>query len=156
MENHLEFIILKPAERSELMELLLLADESESVIESYIREGEMFKILINQKLAGVILFVFHSQNEVELKNMALLPTFQGQGTGREVIEQLVKYYRGKGYQKMIVGTANSSIGNIVFYQKAGFRMSAIRKDYFADYPETITENGIRALDMILLERKLDG
>jgi hypothetical protein len=29
-----------------------------------------------------------------------------------------------------VGTSNASIGNIAFYQKCGFRMERVRKDYF--------------------------
>lgn len=41
-----------------------------------------------------------------------------------------------------------------FYQKSGFRMLGIRRDYFADYPEPIIENGIRGLDMVLFERQL--
>lgn len=36
--------------------LLLIADESEDVVNSYIGEGEMFSIHYNDQLAGVILF----------------------------------------------------------------------------------------------------
>ena len=55
---------------------------------------------------------------------------------------------------MIVGTANSSIDNIAFYQKLGFRMAEIKRDFFKAYPTPIFENGIRALDMIVFEKEL--
>lgn len=155
MARQLDILQVAPKERKELMELLLLADESESIIERYIREGEMFKILFNHKLIGVVHFVFHHRkNSVELKNMALLPSYQGKGIGREVIERMVSHYADEAYDKMIVGTANSSIGNIIFYQKAGFRIAEVRKNFFEDYPKPIVEQGIRALDMLVFERFL--
>ena len=55
---------------------------------------------------------------------------------------------------MIVGTANSSIDNIAFYQKLGFRMAEIKRDFFKAYPTPIFENGIIALDMIVFEKEL--
>lgn len=55
---------------------------------------------------------------------------------------------------MLVGTANSSIGNLAFYQKCGFRLCGIRRDFFLSYPQPIWENGIRALDMVMFERDL--
>lgn len=55
---------------------------------------------------------------------------------------------------MIVGTANSSIGNLAFYQKVGFRITEVKKDFFSKYPEPIFENGIQALDMIMFEKNL--
>jgi hypothetical protein len=50
---------------------------------------------------------------------------------------------------MVVGTGNSSIGNIIFYQKCGFRMDHVRKDYFWYYREPVFENGLRVRDMLV-------
>jgi hypothetical protein len=55
---------------------------------------------------------------------------------------------------MIVGTTNSSIDNIAFYQKLGFRMAEIKRDFFKAYLTPIFENGIRALDKIVFKKEL--
>ncbi|PLT28420.1 GNAT family N-acetyltransferase [Peribacillus deserti] len=140
-------------ERTDYAKYLLLADEDENIVNGYLLEGEMFSIRIQGKLAGAILFVFQDET-VELKNIALLPESRGKGIGKEIMRFFIQHYRKEGYLKMEVGTANSSIGNIAFYQKAGFRISRIVKDFFLQYGERIFENGIQAVDMIMFERKL--
>ncbi|MCH6269112.1 GNAT family N-acetyltransferase, partial [Neobacillus citreus] len=104
--------------------------------------------------AGVMLFTFHPDHVVEIKNMAISEKYQGMGIGKMAIKESFEVYRSRGFNKMIVGTANSSIANLAFYQKAGFRMSEIKKDFFKKYPDPIYENGIRALDMVLFEKNL--
>ncbi|MDP4550121.1 GNAT family N-acetyltransferase [Alkalihalobacillus macyae] len=103
-------------------------------------------------MAGVVLFTYHPKQVVELKNIALKPEFRGRGLGKFVITEVFNRYKRKEINKIIVGTANSSIGNLVFYQKVGFRMSEIKKDFFKEYPEPIYENGLRALDMVMFEK----
>ncbi|GAE37515.1 acetyltransferase [Halalkalibacter akibai JCM 9157] len=75
--------------------------------------------------------------------------------GKKIIAEAIQLYRLKNYKKMIVGTANSSIANIAFYQKAGFRLTEIKKGFFDKYPVAIYEDGIRAQDMIMFEKYLD-
>lgn len=89
-----------------------------------------------------------------MKNIALDGASRGKGIGRALIEDGIFRYTALGFRRMVVGTANSSIGNLAFYQKCGFRMSHIRRDFFLSYPEPIWENGIRAIDMVMFERGL--
>lgn len=140
--------------RKSFTDFLLLADESEEVINQYIYEGEMYSILLNGDTAGVVLFVFHPGDTVEIKNIALAPEFRGKGTGKKVIEAGCRLYKEKGFQRMIVGTANSSISNLAFYQKAGFRIAEIRRGFFNNYPEPVFEDGIKAEDMVVFAREL--
>ena len=56
--------------------------------------------------------------------------------------------------RLTVGTANSSLDAIRFYQKAGFRMSGVNRGSFDAYPEPIWEDGLRARDMIMFELAL--
>ncbi|WP_456274559.1 GNAT family N-acetyltransferase [Bacillus sp. AK031] len=141
-------------ERSDFLSFLLMADESEAAVKEYINEGDLLSILMNNVPAGVILFTEISDEVVELKNFALLPEFRGNGLGKSIIQEALRLQKEKGVKKVIVGTANSSIGNIAFYQKAGFRMAGVKRDFFARYPDPIFENGIRALDMIMFEKML--
>ncbi len=142
-------------ERRGFIPLLLQADESEEIVNVYLYDGEMFAILLEGKVVGVTLFVRESPTIIELKNIALWSDYRGKGIGQAIMARSFDLYRQKNYRKMIVGTANSSIENIAFYQKAGFRMTGIKKDFFSHYPEPIYENGIRALDMVMFERKLE-
>jgi ribosomal protein S18 acetylase RimI-like enzyme len=141
-------------ERHLFLDYLLAADEDEEMVKEYIYEGEMYSINIDGKIAGAVLFTFHSEEIVELKNIAIAEQFQGIGLGKSTVLRAFELYRLRGFKKMIVGTANSSIGNLAFYQKAGFRMEGIKKDFFLKYPEPIYENGIRAIDMVMFEKNL--
>jgi len=55
---------------------------------------------------------------------------------------------------LLVGTANAALENIAFYQKCGFRMFEIRRDYFAYIQPPISEHGIVLRDMLVLRYDL--
>lgn len=140
--------------RETFLPQLLLADESEVAVRKYLDTGTLYKINCGEMLVGVALVVPQTDTTIELKNIAIVPKYQGKGIGKEILRQLTEKCQKDGYQTVLVGTANSSIDNIAFYQKAGFRMEAIEKDFFSHYPEPIYENGIRALDMIFFSKQL--
>lgn len=50
---------------------------------------------------------------------------------------------------MVVGTSSTSAGNILFYQKCGFRVDSVRHEYFWYYDERQYENGLPVRDMIV-------
>ncbi|QHE53485.1 N-acetyltransferase [Pontibacillus sp. HMF3514] len=152
VNKQVQLTFIQGDHRRNFMNYLLLADESEIVVSEYINEGDMFAIYTGEVLVGVAIFTFHSDQIVELKNIAIDHIYRGQGLGKSVIEEACSLYRDQGVYKMIVGTANSSIANLAFYQKAGFRIAEIKKDFFLKYPEPIWENDIRAIDMVMFER----
>ncbi|MFJ5767461.1 GNAT family N-acetyltransferase [Lysinibacillus sp. NPDC093210] len=141
-------------DRESYMPYLLLADESEVAVRQYMNDGDLYAIKCGEKLAGVALLIAQSDTTVELKNIAVVPAFQGKGIGKEVLNKIYAVCEAQGFKNILVGTANSSIDNIAFYQKSGFRMEAIEKDFFSNYPQPIYENGIRALDMIIFSKAL--
>ncbi len=63
--------------------------------------------------------------------------------------------RRRGGHALLVGTANAALDNIAFYQKCGFRMVEIRRDYFAYIQPPVAENGIILRDMIVLRYDLE-
>lgn len=103
----------------------------------------MYEIAVDGRVVGVVQVIGD-----EIKNLAIAPGNQGQGLGKKAIKLLQEQPQ---VSRLVVGTANSSIDNLAFYQKCGFRFSDIRRDFFLQYPEPIFENGIRALDMLMLE-----
>jgi ribosomal protein S18 acetylase RimI-like enzyme len=90
----------------------------------------------------------------EIMELAIAPERQGQGLGKHLVAWLIAEARRRGKGEMLVGTANSSIDNIAFYQKCGFRMDQIRKDYFWYYREPHYEYGIQVRDMLVFRCEL--
>lgn len=93
--------------------------------------------------------------EVELTHLAVTNTLRGRGIGKQIIAALISESRARQMQSVIVGTANSSLGNIAFYQKCGFRMDHVRHDYFSYFTQPVSENGIPVRDMIVFRMTLD-
>lgn len=146
--------LISSNDRQAYLDLLLMADESESIVMRYINDGDLFAVHYNDSIVGVVLFTFHPGQIIELKNIALQPPYRQKGLGKIILLRSFELYKSKGYKKMIVGTSNSGIGAITFYQKVGFRMYEVRRNFFLNYPTVIFEDGIRALDMIMFERDL--
>ena len=94
----------------------------------------------------------------EIEELAVDRARQGQGIGRAVVAWVLAEARRRAKRAVVVGTANASIGNIAFYQKCGFRMHQVKRDYFsyyADYYGSVQEeNGIVVRDMIVFRYEL--
>jgi ribosomal protein S18 acetylase RimI-like enzyme len=142
--------------RDAYMPLLLLADPSEEIVRGYLEQGELYAWLTEEEdTVGVIHLQEQGEQVVELKNISVRDRYQGQGHGKQMLESVLKLLKERGCRHVTVSTGNSSIGNLAFYQKLGFRMSAIDPDYFTEhYPDPIVENGIRCRDRIHLLRSL--
>ena len=85
----------------------------------------------------------------EILELAVAAEQQGRGLGRRLVELLADEARRRGKQRLIVGTPNSSIGNIAFYQKCGLRMDHVRQDYFRYERHPVFEDGIRKRDLLV-------
>ena len=136
-------------------ELLLLADPSRDYILEYVENGVIFVAEIEQQIIGVYVLLPTSPEIIELMNIAVREDYQGLGIGKQLVMDAVKVARSKGYITLEVGTGNSSIRQLILYQKCGFRMIGVDTDFFVKhYPKVIFENGIQCVDMIRLARKL--
>lgn len=92
---------------------------------------------------------------MELVNVAVDEKYQGRGIGKQLVMHAIHQARRLSYQTIEVGTGNTGIGQLALYQKCGFRITGIDKDFFIrHYPEKIYENGIQVMDMIRLSQEL--
>lgn len=139
--------------RESFLQLLLEADESEDVVRSYIDEGELFALTDDGVEVGVALLISHDR-ALEIKNFAVAEAYRGRGLGTGAIDAIVDLARDRGYERLSVGTANSSMDALRFYQRCGFRIAGVRPGFFDAYPEEIWEDGIRARDFIEMELEL--
>lgn len=136
-------------------ELLLLADPSRKIVEEYLAIGECRVAEVAGDIVGVYVLARLDVETVEIMNVAVHERMHGRGIGKKLIGDAIQTARGLGYQTLEVGTGNSSIGQLALYQKCGFRIEGVIKDFFIDnYEEEIFEKGIQCRDMIRLAREL--
>ncbi|NBJ67873.1 MULTISPECIES: GNAT family N-acetyltransferase [Clostridia] len=133
------------------LELLLEADPQKELIEAYLSRGECFIAEITEKVVGVYVLLPTRPSTIELINIAIAEEEQGKGYGKKLIADAIQKAKEKKCRIMEVGTGNSSIGQLAMYQKCGFRITGVDKDFFVKhYSEPIVENGILCTDMIRL------
>lgn len=131
------------------LSLLLQADPSLERVRQYLQSGVVFVGEENGITVAVALLQT-TDAEMELKNIAVAESHQRRGLGRQMIAHVLKYAAQHGVSRVMVGTGNSSLGQLAFYQKNGFRVVGVISDFFAAYDPPIIENGIPCRDMIRL------
>jgi ribosomal protein S18 acetylase RimI-like enzyme len=137
------------------MKLLLLADPSQKLVGKYIMRGECFVLENNKQTIGVYVLLPTRPETVELVNIAVAENQHSKGIGKQLTMDAIQKAKSKGYKTIEIGTGNSSIGQLALYQKCGFRMIGVDRDFFIrHYTEEIFENGIQCRDMIRLSQDL--
>ena len=142
-------------EESPPIELLLTADPSENLVKEYLKRGFCYITEEKDQVIGVYVLLPTKEASIELVNLAIAEIYQGKGLGKKLVMHAVEEARKLGYKKMEVGTGNSSIGQLALYQKCGFRITHIDKDFFLEnYEDEIYENGIQCIDRIRLSQDI--
>lgn len=155
--DRLERIAAGPA-RDELMPLLLLADDSEAQVRTYYQQGELFVLRGDEGIAiGMTLAIAAPDGAVELKAVAVVRELHGRGVGKRMMALVLAELRAAGVHHVTVGTGSCGIAQLAFYQKAGFRLRTIERDFFSrerGYPAGIEEYGIPLRDMVWMDQEL--
>lgn len=138
--------------KKQFLDLLLLADEQENMIDRYLEKGKMF-VLDDNGVKCECVVTDEGNGVLEIKNIATVPEFQGQGYAKALIEFLVQEYSGQ-YSVLQVGTGDSPL-TVPFYEKCGFIRSHIVPNFFTNnYDHPIYEGGVQLVDMVYLLRML--
>lgn len=133
------------------MDLLLEADPSEELVREYCGRGCVYEATVDDALIGVYVLLPLSDDAVEIKNIAVAESVRGRGFGKKLVLHALSEAKRLGFTAAEIGTGNSSIDQLMLYQKCGFRIDSIDHDFFTrNYPEPIFENGIECRDMIRL------
>jgi len=129
--------------------IMLIADPEENAIDRYINNGTLIAMYDDTNCIGVCHYSCIGNKEAEINNISLEKSMQGKGYGSILLKFTIEYIISNGYKSIVLGTGNSSIGNIAFYQKNGFDLQEIWRNYFIDnYDEEIYENGIQCKHML--------
>jgi ribosomal protein S18 acetylase RimI-like enzyme len=141
--------VLFPA-ASTLMPILHDADEDDQRIRTTLANDAYttYAALDGEQLIGAATVRWQEQ-ESEIEYIAVAPLVRGRGYGKAIMAALLEEARKRNIRAVLVGTGNSSPYHIAFYQKCGFRMDHIRKDYFNYIQPPLTENGILLRDMLV-------
>jgi ribosomal protein S18 acetylase RimI-like enzyme len=132
-------------------DLLLLADPSIEVINDYVHRGDCYAAYINNNMAGAYVMIKTRPLTLELVNISVKEAYQGKGIGKRLVLSAIESAKKDNIKVLEVGTGNSSIDQLALYQKCGFRIVGVDRDFFKrHYKEEIIENGIRCVDMIRL------
>lgn len=139
------------------MDFLLFADPSEVLVNEYSVKGHCFVMEDEtEQLVGIVIAVPTRAKILEIMNLSIRTECQGKGYGKDLIQHMVEYAKNQQYSAIELGTGNSSIDQIAFYQKCGFRISGVDQNFFLrHYKEKIIENGLWCRDMIRFSMQLE-
>jgi len=142
-------------EIEQLIPILRQAEESERALRWSIANlsDAVYRMDDDGQLVGAATMQWRN-DPCEIMELAIAAERQGQGLGKRLVAWLTEEARRRGKSAVLVGTANSSIDNIAFYQRCGFRIDQVRKDYFWYYHEPHYENGIQIRDMLVFRYDL--
>lgn len=140
-------------ERQALVPLIRLAEDSETQLASAIDLGTMYAV----DAIGVVLMLDHAPRERELRYVAVAEGHQRKGVGKAMLADVAEAERARGTARLLVGTTSADTGNLDFYQRCGFRLQSIERDYFTPargYPPDFVLNGLPAVDMVWMDMEL--
>jgi len=136
-------------------DLLLLADPAQAVIDEYINKGKTFLAYHSGELVGVVVLLPLGEEQLEIKNIAVQPDWQGKGIGRRLLQAVIIEAKRTHVKELWIGTGNSSIGQLYLYQSVGFELAEVKWNFFIEnYEEPIWEKGIHCKHMLMLRQTL--
>ena len=157
-EARLALRTVPPGARRPYVELLREAEDSTSEIESYLDRGDLFLYGDGELVIGHVLVTPLGSDEQELKNLAIVEGQRRLGFGRSMIGAVLTELRARGVRRVEVATSGADTGNLEFYQRCGFRLLRIERDYFSPargYPEGFSLFGLPASDLVVLDQTLE-
>lgn len=146
--------IVKIEENKEkYMYLLYEADPDEELVKEYLKHGDMYVVIEQGKAVSEIVITKVNDEECEIKNLATLEEYYGNGYASSLIEYVIEKYKDK-YQRMIVGTTEKMIP---FYVLNGFKtyLHTVKNFFIDNYKEEIWDGDFRCIDMYYYSRKLN-
>ncbi len=138
------------AETAKLVPILHDAEEDDERIRTAMRAPacQTYAALVDEQAVGAAVVRWGEPEPAEILYLAVVAGERGNGYGRQIVAAIQAELPAHG-RTLLVGTANSALDNIAFYQKCGFRMHAVKPDYFTYIQPPLREHGIVMRDMIV-------
>jgi ribosomal protein S18 acetylase RimI-like enzyme len=147
-------ISLHRGSREPLTPLFSEADDSESEIARYRDLGEVLVATELGAILGHVQIVETDERGVfELKSLAVKEERRSQGIGGTLVKTALAHCRDRKARSVVVATAAASIDALKFYQRLGFRIQRVIRDFYV--PERgyrpLQLNGIPLRDEVILD-----
>ena len=151
METDDRFTIVEVhGDKRRYLSLLLIGDESESMIDRYLDSGTLFVGLLDGKPIAVCVAVSLDSDTDEIKNLAVDAEYRRHGYGRRMLEYVESQHSNK---RFFLGTGETP-STLRFYKSCGYSYSHRIPNFFTDnYPTPIIEEGVTLRDMIYLKKQ---
>ena len=94
--------------------------------------GLFLVVIDDNQVVGTGAFRRIDENVCELKRLWLLEPYQGKGMGYQVLKELIKFAKAKGYKKVVLETDYEQERAFRFYRKAGFQPTEKYNDRNSD------------------------
>lgn len=150
-------IALHTGPRDELAPLFAEADDSPAEIAGYWQLGEVLVARRDGVLLGHLQIVQSADPGLfELKSLAVVEEWRSHGVGTALVEAALRHCRKRDGHQLLVATAAASIGALQFYQRLGFRIHSVIRDFYVSDRgyRPIELNGIPLLDEVILDMAL--
>jgi ribosomal protein S18 acetylase RimI-like enzyme len=143
--------------RTALLPLFAEADDSEAQIAGYMNLGDVFVAFDGQTPIGHAQVIETTEAGVfELKSLAVEERRRSQGIGALLVRAAMTHCRDHNAHTLVVATAAASIPALKFYQRQGFRISRVVRDFYS--PERgyrpLELDGIPLRDEVILDMSL--
>lgn len=140
--------------KEDFPDLLLLADEQESMIDGYLERGTLFARYVGG-LKSVCVVTDEGNGVYELQSLATYGQFQRKGYGSALVSYIFGYYKDIG-TTMLAGTGDVP-WIVSFYERCGFVKSHRLENYFSEhYEKPMFGAGIQVRDKVYLKMDLSA
>jgi hydrogenase expression/formation protein HypE len=143
-------VIAEEAPSPEAQEVLRAAGPCPAALHAVPARGRLFTARRGGSLVGAALLC-----DGELTALAVTPGCRRQGVGAALVERAAAAARAEGREALTASVAANGVGELLFYQKCGFRVAGVDRDWFRGRPAAAeTVNGLPCLDRVRLARSL--
>ena len=136
--------------------LLLDADPEEALVRNYLATSQLLVFEEDQQILGEVVFQLR-ETEAELMNVAVTPSAQGKGIGKQLVQATLKELQQQITKptEVLVKTGDITGPAVGLYKSCGFQEKARVENYFVHhYSEPIYEDGVRLKHQLILNQWL--
>jgi ribosomal-protein-alanine N-acetyltransferase len=95
-----------------------------------------------KRVVGYIIF-WQIRDEVQINNIAVHPDFRGRGIGEAVLRHVLDEVKRNNAKIVTLEVRPSNLAAFSLYQKLGFRILGLRKNYYASPAEDALVLGLQ-------------
>ena len=141
-------------DRSQLMSLFRMADDSEASILRYRDQGVLYLLRDGDLVVGQLLVCRHAYAaSATIESLSLLKSHRRIGLGTALVRSVLSRLADVGVAVVEVGTAAGDTVNLRFFQALGFRLRTVQRDFFRppDYPLLLDPEAIPLRDRVVCD-----